>query len=120
MVLSDDGRGLAIARIRARAAEQGLADPAELSASAAAQLIFESGFSTAERVTEISGRGVGMDAARGFLMREGGSIDVHFLDDDEQAEYLAFETIITLPARYAVARHAEPGMPCRSPMPGLQ
>ncbi|MBU1230427.1 MAG: chemotaxis protein CheW [Proteobacteria bacterium] len=61
--VSDDGKGLSAARIRAKAEERGLVEPgAELSEAETIQFILRSGFSTAETVTDVSGRGVGMDA----------------------------------------------------------
>ncbi|HEX8823912.1 MAG TPA: chemotaxis protein CheA [Archangium sp.] len=61
----DDGAGLDRARIAARARERGLLGPEEERADADLfRLIFEPGFSTAERVTELSGRGVGMDVVK--------------------------------------------------------
>ncbi len=99
--LRDDGRGLALARIRARVLEQDLIDAQEARADeAVAQTIFLSGLSTAEQVTEVSGRGVGMDAVRGFLQREGGDVHIHFLDANEGADYRAFELVISMPARF--------------------
>jgi two-component system chemotaxis sensor kinase CheA len=63
--VSDDGAGLDRARIAARARTQGLLGPDEILEDAALlRLIFEPGFSTAERVTELSGRGVGLDVVR--------------------------------------------------------
>lgn len=60
--VSDDGRGLNTDRIRARAVERGLIAPeANLSPEEIHQLIFAPGFSTAAAVTDLSGRGVGMD-----------------------------------------------------------
>ncbi|MDO9631361.1 MAG: chemotaxis protein CheW [Humidesulfovibrio sp.] len=59
----DDGRGISAARVRAKAEERGLVEPgAELSEAETIQFILHSGFSTAEKVTDVSGRGVGMDA----------------------------------------------------------
>lgn len=59
----DDGRGLNGARIRAKAVEKGVITPdAELSEQETLALILHSGFSTAEKITDVSGRGVGMDA----------------------------------------------------------
>ena len=99
--LRDDGRGLALAKIRARALEQGLLTEQEAqSDEGVAQAIFESGFSTAEQVTEVSGRGVGMDAVRGFLKGEGGDVHIHFLDSNVGADFRAFELVINLPARF--------------------
>ncbi|HYR24881.1 MAG TPA: ATP-binding protein [Aquabacterium sp.] len=101
--LRDDGRGLAIGRIRQRALEQGLLTPEQMaSPDTVAETIFLSGFSTAEQVTEVSGRGVGMDAVRGFLQREGGDIHIRFLDQQEEADYRAFELAVHLPARFGV------------------
>ncbi len=99
--LHDDGRGLALARIRSRAMEQGLLTADEAgSDERVAQTIFQSGFSTAEQVTEVSGRGVGMDAVRGFLQREGGDVHIHFRDANTGADYRSFELVVSLPARF--------------------
>ncbi|CAI8693285.1 MCP four helix bundle domain-containing protein [Burkholderia pyrrocinia] len=103
-VLSDDGRGLALDRIRGIACERGWIDAgneAALTDEDVAELIFRPGFSTAHAVTEVSGRGVGMDAVRNFLKRDGGDIALRFTDDRVGAPYRAFETIVSLPARFA-------------------
>ncbi|WP_342705956.1 MCP four helix bundle domain-containing protein [Burkholderia arboris] len=103
-VLGDDGRGLALDRIRGIARECGWIDAgneAALSDEDVAELIFRPGFSTAQTVTEVSGRGVGMDAVRNFLKRDGGDIALRFTDDRAGAPYRAFETIVSLPARFA-------------------
>ncbi|UTW08674.1 GAF domain-containing protein [Pseudomonas benzenivorans] len=98
----DDGRGVALTRIFAKAVEQGLypADAPRPSATEVANLIFASGFSTADKVTEVSGRGVGMDAVRDFLESAGGSIEVRLDAGDEHADYRAFTTLIRLPAEW--------------------
>ncbi|MGC4115296.1 MAG: chemotaxis protein CheA [Myxococcales bacterium] len=63
--VADDGRGLRREAIRARAVERGLVEPsAEPAESELLDLIFHPGFSTAERVTELSGRGVGLDVVK--------------------------------------------------------
>jgi two-component system, chemotaxis family, sensor kinase CheA len=75
--VSDDGRGLDTARIRAKALERGLIAQAEtLSDEEAQSLIFRPGFSTAEKVTDLSGRGVGMDVVRRNVESLNGSIGV--------------------------------------------
>ncbi|HXT99700.1 MAG TPA: chemotaxis protein CheA, partial [Polyangia bacterium] len=62
--VSDDGAGLNLSRIRARARQLGRSDADNMSVAELHQLIFAPGFSTAEKVTELSGRGVGMDVVR--------------------------------------------------------
>ena len=104
MVLRDDGQGMALDRIRRIAAERGLVEAsASLSDEETAQLVFLPGFSTAEVVTEVSGRGVGMDAVKGFLEREGGRVDVRFLGARTASGHRPFEFVILLPATFAVA-----------------
>lgn len=76
VTFADDGAGLDLDRIRAKAVQQGLLRPDEpLSEAAAADLIFMSGFSTASEVTELAGRGVGMDVVRAELQAMGGRIE---------------------------------------------
>ncbi len=75
----DDGRGIDLTQIRALAVEKGVlkADEAQrLSDSEALNLIFEPGFSTAAQVTEVSGRGVGMDVVRTVLDRLKGTVQI--------------------------------------------
>ena len=75
--ISDDGKGLDTAKIKARALERGLIAPgASPSAEDINALIFEPGFSTAEKVTEISGRGVGMDVVRRNIDALHGRIEI--------------------------------------------
>jgi chemosensory pili system protein ChpA (sensor histidine kinase/response regulator) len=72
----DDGAGLNIARIREKAISQGLlGQDATLEDKEAANLIFTPGFSTAASVTELSGRGVGMDVVRSEVVALGGRIE---------------------------------------------
>jgi two-component system chemotaxis sensor kinase CheA len=73
----DDGRGLDRVAIHRRAVERGLAKPdAVLSDREIYNLLFQSGFSTAAEVTEISGRGVGLDVVAHTVGRIGGTIDI--------------------------------------------
>ena len=77
--VADDGRGLDIRRIRQQAAASGLATEAELEKMSDAQIqkfIFAPGFTTARKVTSVSGRGVGMDVVRNHIDQIGGTIDV--------------------------------------------
>jgi chemosensory pili system protein ChpA (sensor histidine kinase/response regulator) len=73
---SDDGAGLDLDRIRAKARQSGLfAADADISDADAANLIFEAGFSTADALTELAGRGVGMDIVRAEASALGGRVD---------------------------------------------
>jgi two-component system, chemotaxis family, sensor kinase CheA len=75
--ISDDGRGLSREKILAKAREKGLIPPdAELAESEIFALIFHPGFSTAEKITDVSGRGVGMDVVRKQVQKLRGRIDV--------------------------------------------
>ncbi|HUI95537.1 MAG TPA: chemotaxis protein CheA [Xanthobacteraceae bacterium] len=77
VTVSDDGRGLDRDRIRARAEEQGLVAPgAKLADSELFQVILQPGFSTATQVTNLSGRGVGMDVVKRAIEALRGSIDI--------------------------------------------
>jgi two-component system, chemotaxis family, sensor kinase CheA len=80
----DDGRGLDIQRIKATAIKRGLYTKAELdlmTTDKIQSLIFASGFSTRTRVTELSGRGVGLDIVRTNVERIKGSVDVESAPD---------------------------------------
>jgi two-component system, chemotaxis family, sensor kinase CheA len=73
----DDGAGLDPVRIRAKAIERGLIDPDQpLGESEIFPLIFEPGFSTAEKVSDLSGRGVGMDVVKQVIAGLHGSVEV--------------------------------------------
>ena len=76
--ISDDGRGIDVQRVRAKALENGLIDDNdELTAEEIYRLIFLPGFSTASKLTDVSGRGVGMDVVRDAIVRLNGTIRVH-------------------------------------------
>ncbi len=75
----DDGGGIDPQKIKAKALEKGFVEKAELenmSDNELIRLIFKPGFSTAEKVTEVSGRGVGMDVVFSNLSKLGGSVDI--------------------------------------------
>ena len=74
----DDGRGIDIDKVRAKAVEKGLIEPdAELDERELINFIFAPGFSTKEKATEISGRGVGMDVVKEKLAKLGGFSEVY-------------------------------------------
>jgi len=74
--VADDGAGLNRERILAKAAQNGLAVSDTMSDSEVWQLIFAPGFSTAEIVTDVSGRGVGMDVVKRNITAMGGAVDI--------------------------------------------
>ncbi len=77
--LSDDGGGLPIDRIREKAIEKGLIEPsATLSEAEIADFIFHAGFSTATEVSQVAGRGVGMDVVRSEVAALGGRVEMRF------------------------------------------
>jgi two-component system chemotaxis sensor kinase CheA len=77
VTLEDDGRGLDREKIARKAIERGLIETGQgMSDGDVYRLIFEAGFSTAEAVTEISGRGVGMDVVRGAVRSLNGRIEI--------------------------------------------
>ena len=77
ITVSDDGAGIDINAVRARASKIYTAEfVSGLSDQGATELIFEAGFSTAKKITEVSGRGVGLDVVKKGVMKLGGSIDV--------------------------------------------
>ncbi|MGA7177966.1 MAG: Hpt domain-containing protein [Thiobacillaceae bacterium] len=77
LVMKDDGAGLNMEKIRAKALANGLLSPGmEPSDAQLAQIIFQAGFSTADKVTEVAGRGVGMDVVKSEISALGGRIEV--------------------------------------------
>jgi two-component system chemotaxis sensor kinase CheA len=77
--ISDDGRGIDAARVKAKAIKTGVIIQAEadrMSPSEVLDLIFRPGFSTADEITEVSGRGVGLDVVRSVLHRLKGTVEL--------------------------------------------
>ncbi len=74
--VSDDGGGLQRERILAKAKQQGIAVPDSITDAEVWQLIFAPGFSTAETVTDVSGRGVGMDVVKRNITSLGGQVEI--------------------------------------------
>jgi signal transduction histidine kinase len=94
----DDGRGLPLARLRARASQYGL--PKDAADQDVADLVFQSGLSTASTVTEISGRGMGMEAIRLYLREVGGDATLELLHAEGSPMYCPFRLVISLPSSY--------------------
>ncbi|MDN3650654.1 Hpt domain-containing protein [Reinekea marina] len=97
--LQDDGKGIDVNRIRQKALEKGLiAEDSDLNDTEIMQFILDAGFSTAEKVTQISGRGVGMDVVNSEVKQLGGSMSI----DSELGQGTQF--IIRLPFTVSVNR----------------
>ncbi len=90
MRIGDDGRGLALAALRERAKRDDLGD------ERLAEIIFESGVSTAREVGLIAGRGVGLDIVRALLRNGGGDVNVHFTAPERDG-FRPFELVLRLP-----------------------
>src|SRR5690606_27725088 len=98
--VQDDGGGLNIERIRDKAIERGLipSDTENITLDEAVELLFRPGFSTASAVTDISGRGVGMDAVKNVVESLSGTIEV----DSVPEQYL--RVVIKLPLTLAIIK----------------
>jgi two-component system chemotaxis sensor kinase CheA len=101
VTIRDDGRGIDPARVRRKAVERGLLDAqaaASLSDAETLRLVFAPGFSTAEQVSQLSGRGVGMDVVRSAVEKAGGHVDL----DSRVGEGTTVR--VTLPLSLAITR----------------
>ncbi len=94
--VSDDGGGLNRAKILAKAKERGLPVRDDITDSEICMLIFEAGFSTADVVSDVSGRGVGMDVVKRNIAAMGGRVDI------ESVEGMGTRILIRLPLTLAI------------------
>ena len=94
--VADDGGGLSRSRILAKARERGMNVSDDMPDSAVWMLIYEAGFSTAEVVTDVSGRGVGMDVVKRNIAELGGRVEI------DSAEGFGTRTTIRLPLTLAI------------------
>jgi len=92
----DDGKGLNRAKLLAKARERGIDAPDTLADSDVYALIFAPGFSTAEVVTDVSGRGVGMDVVKKNITALGGTVEI------DSAEGLGMTVRVRLPLTLAI------------------
>jgi two-component system chemotaxis sensor kinase CheA len=102
----DDGRGLEVGRIATKALEKGLITAAQtetMTPDEIRRLIFAPGFSTATEITDISGRGYGMDVVRTNIEQLGGQVDL------ESEPGRGTVVIIRIPAHGALAKAESPG-----------
>lgn len=96
----DDGAGLPLHKIIEKAIEQNILDKKQannLTATEIANLIFKGGLTTAEQVSQVSGRGVGMDAVKSFLTSNGMDISIELEEQHQEISFTPFKFIITLP-----------------------
>jgi histidine kinase len=94
--LRDDGRGLPISELRTKTGRLDSPD------HAVAEAIFDYGVSTARQLSHVSGRGIGMDAVRGFLRERGGDVAIEFTGDTHGG-YRPFELVFRLPSDAMIA-----------------
>lgn len=107
LTLADDGRGLNLDRIREKALAQGLLSEADAAdPTTVAQCIFAPGFSTAAQVSDISGRGVGMDAVKSDIEALRGTIALQLSPTVSPNGFAPFVTVIALPSQLAFERLA--------------
>ncbi len=92
LCFSDDGRGLNLGGIAAKAEKKGLL-PAGHTAppEAVSELIFQPGFSTQDRASESSGRGIGMDAVRSMMQDLGGDVSLSLAAESQGFRPFVFE-----------------------------
>jgi two-component system chemotaxis sensor kinase CheA len=99
---ADDGAGLNLERVRRRAVELGLLTPeqaVEAEEERLARLVFAAGFSTADTVTKVSGRGVGLDVVKTNIQRIGGTVDLHSVRGEGTTLHITLPlTLAILPA----------------------
>ena len=98
IVVNDDGRGIDLARVASAAREQGIAGHDFLTMDQCLRLIFRPGFSTATEVSELSGRGIGLDVVDRAVEQSGGEVRVH----TEPGKGTTF--LISLPVALALVR----------------
>ncbi len=92
----DDGKGLSRAKLMAKARERGIDAPDSMTDSEVFALIFAPGFSTADVVTDVSGRGVGMDVVKKNITALGGTVDI------DSAEGYGMSVKVRLPLTMAI------------------
>ena len=108
--ISDDGRGLPIDKIKKKILERGLATEDQLAAMSEKQIqqyIFHAGFSTADKVTSVSGRGVGMDVVRTNVEKIGGAIEMNSIPGKGSTFTIKIPLTLAIVSSLIVAAGAE-------------
>jgi signal transduction histidine kinase len=104
----DDGRGLDIGRLREVGFARGAFKKGDnVHAKRAADLIFLAGVSTARVISDVSGRGVGMDAVKKYMEQAGGKVELILLSAKENANFYSFQLRLCIPSQYFT--FTEPG-----------
>jgi two-component system chemotaxis sensor kinase CheA len=113
--LTDDGAGIDTARLRAKALEAGLLTSeraARLSDEEAVNLVFIPGLSTAEKVTDLSGRGVGMDVVKANIERIGGAVEIESQPGESTTTRMRIPlTLAIIPALIILSDHERYAIP---------
>ena len=108
LTIGDDGRGLALHKLYEKGLAAGrFAPDVAVNPGSVAELIFASGLSTAEQVTQVSGRGVGMDAVRAFLAEHGATIAIDLAQSSQPLGFTPFRFVIRVPRSACQASGAE-------------
>ncbi len=108
--IADDGRGIPVAKLKAKAIEKGLITEAEAEQMSDAQvqrLIFHPGFSTAQKITNVSGRGVGMDVVRSNIEKIGGTIDMTSVEGSGTTMSIKIPLTLAIVSALIVEAHKE-------------
>src|SRR5262249_27945609 len=113
--LTDDGGGIDTSRLRAKALEAGLITPeraAKISDEEAGNLVFIPGLSTAEKVTDLSGRGVGMDVVKANIDRIGGAVEIETQAGERTTTRMRIPlTLAIIPALIVLSDHERYAIP---------
>lgn len=110
IMVKDDGRGLDAEKLKAKAIEKGVItrdEAAQLSDREAWHLVFRPGFSTAKEVTDISGRGVGMDVVRRSIEQLGGSVEIESKLGEGTTFHLKLPLTLAIIQALLVESHSE-------------
>ena len=111
ITISDDGRGISLEKLRRKILEKGLSTPdlvASMNVTELLDFLFLSGFSTAERVTEVSGRGVGLDVVQSMVSAVGGSVRVSSKIGEGSTFYLQLPITLSVMRAVLVTIGGEP------------
>jgi HPt (histidine-containing phosphotransfer) domain-containing protein len=104
LIFSDDGRGLNIQGLKDQGLQRGLITQ-DASLAEIADLVFQPQLSTSSRVSQLSGRGIGLAAVRDYLRREGGDAAIRLATNDANQDFAPFTVEIRLPLLFWARLH---------------